>query len=557
MATDTGDHQYDDQLPKVSLAAAEQSRKSNEQFLKRLLEIPRSEVSAERTNYLILQRILEDDLAEARYRAFLIPITNREGFHISFPELRRQMPLRTESDYRNYIARLRAFGQYARGHIELMRHGIREGRTLPSVVLDRYREPLEPQIVDDPRRSLFYEPLLAMPADWPATTRQQLQEEADEAIRVGIVDGYRAFLEFMEMEYVPAARGSIGASALPDGRAFYRHRIRMFTTLDLTPEQVHETGLAEVQRIRGEMQQILDELSFTGSIADFAESLRQDERFFAKTPDALLKEVALVLKRIDGRLPELFQTLPRTPYGVRPVPDYIAPQTSTAYYMPPPGDRSRAGFYYVNTFDLKSRPLYEIEALSLHEAVPGHHLQIALQQELEQLPPYRRFSTFTAYIEGWALYAERLGREVGFYEDPYSDFGRLTYEMWRACRLVVDTGLHYFGWSRQQAIDYLIENTALSRRNIQSEVDRYIAWPGQATAYKIGELKIRELRQEAEQRLGDRFDLRQFHDVLLLQGSVPLDLLSESIRQWIRDVEAATDPSPSAASGSSPTQGAT
>jgi len=266
--------------------------------------------------------------------------------------------------------------------------------------------------------------------------------------------------------------------------------------------------------------------------------LRTDPQFYARSADELLKDVALVLKQMDGRLPDLFSVLPRTPYGIRPVPEYIAPQTTTAYYMPPTGDGRHAGYYYVNTFDLKSRPLYEIEALSLHEAVPGHHLQIALQQEMEDLPMVRRFAGFTAFVEGWALYAERLGLEAGFYHDPYRNFGRLSYEMWRACRLVVDTGMHYLGWSRRQAIEFMEANTALSPHNVRAEVDRYIAWPGQALAYKIGELKIRELRSTAERRLQQRFDLRQFHDVVLGGGAMPLDLLQDRVEVYIESVEA-------------------
>jgi uncharacterized protein (DUF885 family) len=297
---------------------------------------------------------------------------------------------------------------------------------------------------------------------------------------------------------------------------------------------VHATGLAEVQRIHAEMQALIDKVGFQGSFQDFIGFLRTDPRFYVDTPEALLKEVAFVLKKIDGELPRLFKTLPRMPYGIRPIPEFSAPGNTTAYYFPPSGDGSRAGIYYVNTYDLKSRPLYEIEALSLHEAVPGHHLQIALQQELEGLPNFRRFGGFVAFVEGWALYAERLGLEVGFYQDPFSDFGRLTYEMWRACRLVVDTGMHALGWSRQQAIDFMTENTASTLLNIVNEVDRYISWPGQALAYKIGELKIRELRAQAEQALGQEFNLPQFHSLILSGGALPLDILEGRVYSWLK-----------------------
>ncbi|MEX2560973.1 MAG: DUF885 domain-containing protein, partial [Pirellulales bacterium] len=350
-----------------------------------------------------------------------------------------------------------------------------------------------------------------------------------------VVPAYQRFLDFMRSEYVPAARGEVGASALPKGRDFYRHRVRQFTTLDLEPQQVHDVGLAEVARIKAEMHEVIRRSGFEGDFAAFVEFLRTDPRFYVDTPEQLMKEVAVVLKRMDGELPRLFQTLPRLSYGIREVPKFIAPSTTTAYYSPGAGDGSRAGFYYVNTYNLKSRPLYEIEALSLHEAVPGHHLQIARQQELEGVPDFQRFAGFTAFVEGWALYAERLGLETGFYQDPYSDFGRLSYEMWRACRLVVDTGMHYLGWSREQAIQFMADNTALTRHNITTEVDRYIAWPGQALAYKIGELKIRELRGMAEERLGTRFDIREFHDVVLGSGAVPLEVLERIVTEYCEE----------------------
>ena len=535
-ATSVGDHRFNDQLPEVSIAANLDRLAQKKLILEKLHAIARDDLSAQhQTNFDIFDLMLNDELTNGKFLAYLIPITNRSGFHISFPEIRDRVPLKTVADYENYIKRLAAFRKYATGHIDVMREGIAAGHTLPSVVLEGFREPIETHIVDDPTKSLMYEPFRKMPESFSDRDQEQLRSAGAAAIREGVVAGYRDFLEFMTKEYVPAARGSIGASALPNGREYYRFCVRKFTTLDVAPEQVHQTGLSEVKRIRNEMEAIKKKVKFEGDLSAFMDSLRKDPRFHPTSPEHLMKEVAFALKQIDGRLPELFNTLPRTPYGIRPIPDYIAPRTTTAYYMPPPGDGSLAGFYYVNTYDLKSRPLYEVEALSLHEAVPGHHLQIALQQELEGVPNFRRFAGFTVFIEGWALYAERLGLEVGFYEDPYSDFGRLTYEMWRACRLVVDTGMHYLGWTRQQAIDFMAENTALSLHNIRSEVDRYIAWPGQALAYKTGELKIRELRARAESELGDRFDVRSFHDTVLMQGSIPLTILERTVDQWIAE----------------------
>jgi uncharacterized protein (DUF885 family) len=338
----------------------------------------------------------------------------------------------------------------------------------------------------------------------------------------------------MRHEYVPNCRGTIAASALPKGRDYYRYCVRKFTTIEgRTPEEVHAIGKAEVERIRGEMDEIIRKLKFDGDFAKFTEHLRTDPKFYPKSAEELKTEVSYILKQMDGELPKLFGHLPRMPYGVRPVPEYIAPQATFAYYQSPAGDGTRAGFFYINTHNLPSRPLYMLEALSLHEAVPGHHLQIALQQELEHLPEFRKYSGFTAFVEGWALYAERLGLETGFYKDPYDDFGRLTMEIWRACRLVVDSGIHYLGWTRDQAIEYMRANSAMPMHDIRAEVDRYIGWPGQALAYKTGELKIRELRGEAEAALGEKFDVRAFHDVVLGGGALPLGLLEQNVRDWI------------------------
>lgn len=534
LATSTGDHRWNDRLPEVSLEAARSQLSRARRVLTELDALPVADLhETQRLNHEILSELLRHEIAEAEYRGYLMPITNREGFHVSFPELRREMPFKTADDYRNYITRLRAFPDFVRGHVELLREGVAQGITLPSVVLQRYREPLEAHIVTDPARSLFHEPFTTMPDSIPEDEQARLREEGRRAILEGVSAGYQAFLDFMEKEYVPGARGSIGAAAMPSGREFYQHRVRKFTTLEVTPAQVHQTGLAEVQRIADEMRQVMKQVGFAGSIPEFAEKLRQDASLHADTAEELLSTTALILKRIEGELPKLFRTLPRTPFGLLPIPDYIAPSTTAAYYMPPPGDGSRAGYYYLNTYDLKSRPKYNLEALSMHEAVPGHHLQIALQQELGELPDYRRFADFTAFIEGWALYSERLGLEMGFYRDPYSNFGRLTFEMWRACRLVVDTGMHDMGWTREQSIQYLVDHTALAMHDIRAEVDRYIAWPGQAVAYKMGELKIRELRERAEKQLGNHFNVREFHDVVLLHGAIPLDVLERHVVEWI------------------------
>ncbi len=531
---EVGDYRWNDRLPSVSVADEERLARARGGYLARLHAIDRASLTpGEQASYDIFERLLSDESAEFMFRSFLMPVTNRSGFHVSFAEMPRRVPLATVKDYEDYIARLRGFAAYAGQYIELMRQGIRERVVLPEITLVGYEGAIEPHIVDNPAQSRLYAPFEKFPDAISEADGVRLRAAGVAAIAESVVPGYRAFLRFMRDEYVPASRATIGASSLPNGRAWYEHRVRHFTTLNRTPYEMHQTGLAEVARIRTEMDAIIARVGFDGSFPEFIQFLRTDPRFYVGTADQLMKEVALVLKRMDGELPRLFKTLPRTPYGIQPVPDTIAPKMTTAYYDAPSGDGTRAGYYFVNTYDLKSRPLYEIEALSLHEAVPGHHLQIALQQELTGLPAFRRFNGFTAFVEGWALYAERLGLEVGGYQDPYSDFGRLTYEMWRACRLVVDPGIHSLGWTREQAIDFMAQNSALSLHNIETEVDRYIAWPGQALAYKTGELKIRELRARAESALAERFDVREFHDVVLLSGAVPLDLLEKNVDAYI------------------------
>lgn len=535
-ATSVGDTRFNHLLDPTGLADVQRVTGENRRLLERLRALPRDSLSpADRINYDIYERRTRQTVEEVELGLHLIPITNREGFHTYFPQLPGEVPLATVRDYENYIARLRAFRGWVGQHVELMREGIRTGMVLPGASVQGIEAMLEPHIVADPTQSLLYAPFTAFPAGVPESERARLAAAGCAAVEESVVAGYRDFLQFMQREYVPAARTGIAASELPNGRAVYAQRVRSYTTLDLTPDQVHETGLREVARIRAQMDSLIASTGFTGTFAEFIQFLRTDPRFYVATPEELMSRTALVLKRMDGELPRLFGRLPRMSYGIKPIPDYIAPRTTTAYYSRPSGDGTRAGYYWVNTYDLRSRPTYEIEALSFHEAVPGHHLQLALQQELEGMPQFRRFASTTAFVEGWGLYAERLGYEVGFYTDPYSRFGQLTYDMWRACRLVVDTGMHWKGWTRQQAIDFMSENSALTVLNITNEVDRYIAWPGQALAYKTGQMKISELRAEAEAALGDRFDIRRFHDVVLGSGSIPLTVLEGNVRAWIAE----------------------
>lgn len=534
LASRMGIRDHDRLLPDVSEEARERRREVLEARLDRLggvdgQALPREE----RINFEIFRRLTRDEIREIEFRAHLMPFTTFVPFYASLPDMQDFMPLETVEGYRDYLGRLREIPRLMDQYIGLMRTGLREGVTIPKVVLEGVVPDLEGQLVDDPGASRFFEPFLQMPASIPPSERDRLEQQGREAVREAVVPAYRAFRDFMAEEYVPGTRTGIAASDLPRGDAFYRHRVRRYTTLDVTPDEVHQRGLAEVARIRREMEQVMEEAAFEGDFAGFLEFLRTDPRFYAESAEELLQAYALVLKRMDGALPRLFGTLPRIPYGLREIPAYMAPRMTTAFYRPPAGDGSTAGYYYVNTWDLPSRPLYEVEALSFHEAVPGHHLQNALALELGELPEFRRIAGFTAFGEGWALYAERLGLEAGFYQDPYSNFGRLSYEMWRALRLVVDTGIHWKGWTRQRAIDYMAENSALTLHNVRSEVDRYISWPGQALGYKMGELAIRDLRARAEKRLGDGFDLRAFHDVVLGSGEVPLEILTDNVEAWI------------------------
>ena len=538
LATNIGDPRGQDRLADVSLDAIRRRTEQRAEFLKRLNEIDFDSLTAiQQIDFEILRLRLERQLADYDFQTHLMPINNREGFHISFPELPREMNPKSQQDFENYLSRLRDFARYTDQQIELLRGGIRVGLTQPAIIMRDSPSQAEAHVVENPSDSLLLtnvaeESRRGLGDQWPA-----IEKEIHSAIEDSVIPAYRRFAEFLKKEYLPACRGQIGAASLPRGRQFYQDRVRRFTTLDLTPEELHQTGIRENARIRREMEAIRESVGFEGDLSAFLKHLRTDPKFYPKTADELLKEVALILKKADGRLPELFGRLPRIPYGIREIPAYVAPQTTSAYYWPPATDGSRAGFYYINTYNLSSRPLYQLESLSMHEAVPGHHLQLALQAELTDLHPMSRESNFTAFIEGWALYSERLGKEIGFYKDPYQDFGRLSMEAWRASRLVVDTGIHWMGWSREKAIEYMKNNTALSEHNCVAEIDRYIGWPGQSLAYKTGELAISQLRREAEQRLGDRFDIRAFHDKVLEAGSIPLPLLQSRVEEWIAGVE--------------------
>jgi len=535
LATNVGDPRGQNRLADDSLRAIQKRADQRSEFLEKLNKISVDDLNeGKRIDHELLRQRLKGQLADFRFNTHLMPINNRGGFHISFPELPRVMAPKSEQDFVNYVARLKDFGRFTNQQIDLLRGGIEVGLVQPAIIMRDSLSQVESHIVKDPAESLLLTNIAVessnslKPESW-----DRIQKEIKDAIRTSVIPAYQQFANFLTTEYLPACRGPVGAAAMPNGREFYLDRIERFTTIKISPEELHQTGVRENARIRAEMKLIKQQVDFEGTLDEFLEHLRTDPKYYAKSAEELMQTAALILKRADGRLPELFGHLPRIPYGLREIPDYVAPQTTAAYYWPPATDGSRGGFYYLNTYNLSSRPLYQLEALSLHEAVPGHHLQLAIQAELEDLHPISRESNFTAFIEGWALYSERLGKDIGFYTDPYQDFGRLSMEAWRASRLVVDTGLHWMGWSRQQAIDYMTANTALSPHNIVAEVDRYIGWPGQALAYKTGELAIRRIRQKAEQALGDSFDIRSFHDRVLEAGSIPLPMLEKRIDQWV------------------------
>jgi uncharacterized protein (DUF885 family) len=535
-ASSLGDHRFGDRLASVSEADEQRRADYWRGVQDRLHAIDRSELPAsEQVSYDIFSDQVEDALDSFRFREYLMPFTNEGGFHTSFAYLPRIVPLRTVADYSDYVSRLEAYSAHTDQHIALLREGLESGYTMPRVVVEGLDATIQPHVVDDIAASVFWPPFAELPDSVPEGERERMRVAGESAIRDHVVPSYRRLLEFIADEYLPGSRDTIGASDLPNGREYYGFLVRRHTTLDVSPEEVHAIGLDEVARIQAEMQAIMDEVGFAGGLSDFFELLRTDPPFFAESADQLLKEASFIAKSMDGKLPSLFKTLPRMPYGVEPVPDHLAPNFTTGRYIRAPVGGTRAAMYWVNTYALDSRPLWALPALTLHEAVPGHHLQIALARELTDLPDFRRYSYIDAYGEGWGLYSEWLGIEAGIYQTPYQRFGRLTYEMWRACRLVVDTGMHALGWSRGQAIDFLTAHAALTPHEIATETDRYISWPGQALAYKMGEITIRRLRAEAEEELGDRFDVREFHDVVLGHGPVPLTVLSRLVRSWIAD----------------------
>ncbi len=533
-ATLLGDYRYNDQLPDVSIESIKTDQAHDLETLKKLQGINRSKLSeTNRVSFDLYLLNTQQEIEGHRFPGHLAPINQMNGVQQSVPDMVPQLPFLNVRHYEDYVARLNRLPVVIDQTIERMKEGIRHKITPPKITLRDVTKQIQAQVVDKAENSVFYQPFAEFPEAVPEAERSRLQSAGKEAIEMRIVPAYSKLLEFWTKEYYPAARDSIGISALPEGEAWYAYLAKTSTTTDLTPKQIHEIGLKEVARIRAEMDQIIAQTGFKGSFEDFMHFLRSDPQFYYNSPDDLLAGYRDICKRIDPQLPKLFGRLPRTPYGVREIPAYAAPSQTTAFYNEGNLKAGRPGWYYANTYRLETRPKWEMEALSIHEAVPGHHLQISLAQEMDDVPEFRKFSSYTAFVEGWGLYSESLGPELGLYKDPYSKFGQLTYEMWRAVRLVVDTGMHVMGWDRQKAIDYFKANASKQEHDIIVEIDRYIVWPGQALAYKIGELKIKELRKFAEDQLSEQFNIREFHDVVLGSGAIPLSVLEENVKTYV------------------------
>jgi len=532
-ATGDGVHDYDNRLPSVTPADYARRAAQDRQFLTRLQGIDRTALShQERVSYDLFAFMVGQRAQLARYDEWRLPMNSDSGFYSEILQLHSDHAPRTVRDYENYIARLNDVPRYFREHIANMRQGMRDGFTLPAEIMGGVSGAIGAWRFERVEDTPFWQPFANYPDTVPQSERARLSAAGRAAIANATIPAFREFQSFFVNEYAPRARPTIAATRLPNGRAYYADLVRYYTTLpDATPQQVHRTGLAEVRRIRAEMEAIVREVGFEGSFADFLNFLRTDPQFYPTSAEQLLYRAAWITREIDAELPNYFGRLPRTPYTVKPVPAALAPNYTAGRYNP--GPIGAAGEYWVNTYALDTRSLYNLPALTAHEAAPGHHLQGALARELTDLPRFRLNFYPHAFGEGWGLYSERLAGEMGIYHTPYERFGQLTYEMWRACRLVVDTGMHSMGWSRQRALDYLAANTALSTHEVRTEIDRYIAWPGQALAYKIGELKIIELRQRAQRELGDRFDIRAFHDAVLANGGVTLPVLEQEIDAYI------------------------
>lgn len=533
-ASRLGDRRFNDRWTDYSPEAFLRRHEQDKIFLGRVRVIDRSRLSeADQLNYDLFVKESESDIEGFSYRTYLLPLSHRGGIQTS-DDLANSLRFSSVKDYDDWVARLEAMPALIDQTVVLMRKGIQSGILHPKVIMQRVPKQIDKQIVAAPEESPFFKPFKSFPVSISSEDQARLKDKAAAAISESVIPAFSGFKLFFVEEYLPASLGEVGIWQLPKGEALYQFLARRFTTTELTPEEIHDIGLSEVARIRKEMEEVKKRSGFEGSLKEFFTYLRTDPEFYHETPEELLTAYRALTRRIDPLMVNLFKTLPRMPYGVMPIPENIAPDTTTAYYSRPAADGSRAGRFFINLYKPETRPKWAMMALSLHESVPGHHLQISLAMEQGDMPNFRRYGGYTAFVEGWGLYAEFLGEEVGLYEDPYDKFGQLTYEMWRALRLVVDTGLHAFKWERHRAIDYFLENAPKSELDIINEIDRYLAMPGQALAYKIGELKFKELRRLCARTLGDAFDVRDYHDALMRSGAVPLDIAEREIKAWLK-----------------------
>ena len=535
-ATEVGYPGLNDRWSDNSLEAVARRKLELQGPLAVLKTIKRDKLAAaDQLNFDLYKYNLDQAIAGAKFPGELMPLNQMGGVQQGLAQVLEFSPHASLKDYQDMVARLSSADKAIEQNLVLLKQGLAAGLTPPRITLRDVPQQVKNQMVEDADKNAFLALFKEFPAEIPAAEQAKLRAEATAVVKGKLIPAFGKLHDYLVNDYIPKTRENIAFTSLPQGKEWYAHNARVSTTTSMTPDQIHELGLSEVKRIRKEMEKVVAESGFKGSFDEFLVFLRKDTRFYYSDKDELLRGYRDICKRADPELAHLFGKLPRLPYGVVPVPSYAEKSQTTAYYQPGSPDAGRPGYYYANTYALDTRPKWEMEALTLHEAVPGHHLQIALAQESESVPEFRKYGGYTAYVEGWGLYAESLGYEMGFYKDPYMKFGQLVYEMWRAIRLVVDTGMHTKGWTRQQAIDFFMANASKNEHDITVEVDRYIVWPGQALAYKIGQLKIRELRNYATKELGDKFDVRQFHDEVLGQGALPLDLLENRIKEWVSE----------------------
>jgi uncharacterized protein (DUF885 family) len=535
-ATAVGYPGQNDRWSDLSVEAIEQLKRELQAPLKVVESIDRSKLSAvDQLSCDLFRKNLEDAAEGTRFKQEFVALTQLSGIHQSAAATLEQAPRATVRDYEDRIARLKALPKAIDQTIILLQKGLEAGITPPRITLRDVPQQVKNQMVEDAEKNALLKSFGEFPLGIPENERARLRQAAAVELKNQVIPALGKLHEFLVTKYLPGARASISAADLPDGKAWYEYLVRISTTTSMTPKQIHELGLSEVKRIRGEMEKVIGQTGFKGNFWDFCKFLRTDPGFYYTEPESLLTGYRDICKRADAELPRLFGKLPRLTYGVKAVPAYAEQSQTTAYYEPGSPEIGRPGWYFANLYALNTRPKWEMEALSLHESVPGHHLQIAIAQEMEGMPEFRKHGGYTAFVEGWGLYSESLGTEMGFYKDPYMKFGQLTYEMWRAVRLVVDTGMHSMGWSRQRAIDFFMANSSKNEHDITVEIDRYIVWPGQALAYKIGELKIKELRAFASRELKERFDVREFHDQVLDSGALPMDILERRIKEWVAE----------------------